>query len=210
MSRELSPSKRESLISDILQDEAELQKLLAKKDDLVNTLQELDAKIYRLETNYLDDTRLTGNVVKGFDQYMVEPSATTNNPNQHGLKRPMPIEPSERIFSNSSARPFDGIDRKHERMSNALYDRSTPTRIRDLSMRDKERSSNSHNKFSRNRANPERSSPVVIRLPNPRISQQETANSETLSPPRIRITLRTSPQRSHQPSRDANEDELDV
>lgn len=50
---------------------------------------------------------MTGNVVKGFDQYMVDPSAVLANPGQISLKRTAPIDPSERIFSNSSAHPYE-------------------------------------------------------------------------------------------------------
>lgn len=204
MSGNLSPTKRESLISEILNDEEELQKLLNKKNELITNLHELDAKIYRLETSYLEETRTTGNVIKGFDQYMVELSSSGNHSTQPpNLKRNLPLDPTERIFSNSSARPFGGLDKKLDKSANSSQPKSSYKRESS-----KDHEATSYNKIDWNRSKSDRTSPVLIRLPNARFSQNESKKtSETLTPPRIRITLRTSPQDAEHAPRETNEDE---
>ncbi|RKP21749.1 NuA4-domain-containing protein [Rozella allomycis CSF55] len=74
-----------------LQAEQELYELVCRKKQVDLNLAQLETQLYHFENTYLEDTALTGNVIKGFDGYL-------------GLRseKRRGIRDSDRLFSNSS------------------------------------------------------------------------------------------------------------
>ena len=70
--------------------------LLQKKEDLERQLQDVEFQIYNLESKYLEETGVSGNVVKGWDSFL-----TSRKQGQVQLKYRI-IKPQDRVFSNSS------------------------------------------------------------------------------------------------------------
>ncbi|KAM7538134.1 hypothetical protein Aperf_G00000066698 [Anoplocephala perfoliata] len=86
---------------------AKLTELIRQKQYLIENLEKLEHQIYSFEGNYLEDTAPYGNIIKGWDRYLVtatgsvfSAAAGANGP---GEKRVRKFRDSDRIFSRSSA-----------------------------------------------------------------------------------------------------------
>lgn len=70
----------------------ELRELLVRKKQADKDLAQLEAQIYKLEGNYLEDTQQGGNIIRGFDGYL---KGLVNT-------RKSQFSESDRLFSLSS------------------------------------------------------------------------------------------------------------
>jgi len=79
-----------------------LTELKEKKRELSEQLADLEVQIYRLETNYLEDTAATnsGNIFRGWDGYL---QARARNPQPPAMKKQRSVKDADRLFSLSSA-----------------------------------------------------------------------------------------------------------
>lgn len=73
-----------------------LAQLVARKEMLEEELKSVEKQVYDLETSYLHDSALSGNVLKGFESFL------TSSKGGHNLKRPKKFQPEDRLFSLSS------------------------------------------------------------------------------------------------------------
>ena len=73
-----------------------IKELIAKKEELERSLMDVETRIFNLETTYLEDTGVMGNIVKGWDSFL---TSRRSGSTQQKMKM---IKPSDRIFSNSS------------------------------------------------------------------------------------------------------------
>ncbi|PSK60135.1 chromatin modification-related protein EAF6 [Elsinoe australis] len=78
-----------------------LRGTLAKKRALDEQLAALEENIYKLETNYLEDTSGAGNIVRGFDNW-VKGVVVGNDRRGDDRKTRARVREEDRIFSNSS------------------------------------------------------------------------------------------------------------
>ncbi|KAF2221753.1 histone acetyltransferase subunit NuA4-domain-containing protein [Elsinoe ampelina] len=78
-----------------------LRGTLAKKRALDEQLASLEEHIYKLETNYLEDTSGAGNIVRGFDNW-VKGVVVGNDRRGDDRKARARVREEDRIFSNSS------------------------------------------------------------------------------------------------------------
>jgi chromatin modification-related protein EAF6 len=76
--------------------ETQLQDLVRQKKHLDRSIYEIERNIYSYETNYLSDTSLAGNVVKGFEGF-VQTRGSERQRQQHIYS-----SDENRIFSHSS------------------------------------------------------------------------------------------------------------
>lgn len=89
----------------------ELRDLIARKKQADKDLAQLEAQIYKLEGNYLEDTQQGGNIVRGFDGYL---KGMINS-------RKSTFAESDRLFSLSSvsysetAQPDKVVDKNKKR-----------------------------------------------------------------------------------------------
>eukprot|EP01016_Furgasonia_blochmanni_P027242 TRINITY_DN2876_c0_g1_i2.p1 TRINITY_DN2876_c0_g1~~TRINITY_DN2876_c0_g1_i2.p1 ORF type:complete len:252 (+),score=49.44 TRINITY_DN2876_c0_g1_i2:252-1007(+) len=76
-----------------------LQEIADKRKHLENEILQLEKQIYDLETNYLEETMMTGNIIKGFESYLSNKNAKNQLYNNFKKQK---CNPNERIFSLSS------------------------------------------------------------------------------------------------------------
>ncbi|KAF2157278.1 NuA4-domain-containing protein [Myriangium duriaei CBS 260.36] len=78
-----------------------LRGTLTKKRQIDEQLATLEEQIYKLETNYLEDTTGAGNIVRGFDNW-VKGVVIGNDRRGDDRKGRTRVRDDDRIFSNSS------------------------------------------------------------------------------------------------------------
>ncbi|OAF68191.1 hypothetical protein A3Q56_04069 [Intoshia linei] len=77
-----------------------LSDMVKRKEELTGQLIALEKQIYAFEGNYLQETQIYGNVVRGWDKYLCSTKNFYNGINDPRNKK---IKDSDRIFSKSSA-----------------------------------------------------------------------------------------------------------
>ncbi|OAF99021.1 NuA4-domain-containing protein, partial [Paraphaeosphaeria sporulosa] len=81
----------------------DLRESLQKKRAIDHNLEQLEATILRVETQYLEETS-AGNIIKGFDNYIKGAAAvTTASSTGTATRRKAQISEADRIFSRSSS-----------------------------------------------------------------------------------------------------------
>jgi chromatin modification-related protein EAF6 len=98
----------------------EEDELYDKKRELEEDMKKIDSQIYKLETSYLLETQLTGNVVKGFDGFISLRSRVSGV----GQKR-IKFKDSDRWFSNSSSTAKISLEERVME-DEIIYEESTP------------------------------------------------------------------------------------
>lgn len=79
-----------------------LEQLEQRKLALQNELNNIEQTIYELETSYLEDTSIYGNVIKGWDNY----NSIKGRPTLNAIKKHR-VPYKDRLFSHSSATAVD-------------------------------------------------------------------------------------------------------
>lgn len=77
-----------------------MQELLDKRLSLETELRSLEKQIFDLETNYIEETQETGNIVKGWEKFLTNKS--TKSVQFNNTYKKIKLNASERIFSLSS------------------------------------------------------------------------------------------------------------
>lgn len=85
----------------------DLRDTINKKRILDRNLSNIELEIYRLETAYLEDTSVAGNIIKGFDNYIkaaanTAASGTISGAALGGRGRKGVVTDADRVFSRSS------------------------------------------------------------------------------------------------------------
>ncbi|KAA0191570.1 Chromatin modification protein MEAF6 [Fasciolopsis buskii] len=116
----------------ILDLKADLYELVRQRKSLTETLANLERQIYLFEGSYLDDTAPYGNIIKGWDRYLMSagsnPGSGTNplGPNRvAGDKRVRKFRDSDRLFSRSSVTSIASVHSQNENAKLPSHEGST-------------------------------------------------------------------------------------
>ncbi|KAF7244779.1 hypothetical protein EG68_08851 [Paragonimus skrjabini miyazakii] len=116
-------SKSTSSVFDL---KADLCDLVRKRKALTDNLAALERQIYLFEGSYLDDTAPYGNIINGWDRYLLSAGVTTNSVSSNnnnllaaptrtsGDKRVRKFRDSDRLFSRSSVTSIASLNAQND------------------------------------------------------------------------------------------------
>ncbi|TGZ61975.1 hypothetical protein CRM22_007688 [Opisthorchis felineus] len=107
----------------VLDLKADLCDLVRQRKALTETLSALERQIYLFEGSYLDDTAPYGNIVKGWDRYLLSTGSSGGGvsssnlsvpPRTAGDKRARKFRDSDRLFSRSSVTSMASLSAQND------------------------------------------------------------------------------------------------